>query len=389
MGKPAARLTDMANDCGDTVDAPTGTVIAVGTVLINNLPAAKQNDQIIGVDVHIVMVPSPAGPIPTPLPHPFVGIIDGELSSSVKIMGQPAATVGSTASNNPPHIPTPPGTAFQKPPMNKSKTIMGSPNVLIGNGGGGSGSGSGGGGGVAESSADEAAVEEGHTLQVKFVDKGGKPITGVKYSVKSPDNQISTGSLSCEVKKSGVVEGDHEILLQAITSASWSTKKAKVGEAVQLQADISGFESGTEAVFQIFKQSASSADEQMDTVKAESSGDKVETDWQFEYSGDTGDPSLGKKSAGKYCNPRFYFIVDAEGCRARSGVLEITDSLKIVLKDENGNPIADEEYVVHFANGEVRRGTLDQNGEAVEDRIPTEKSRVVFPKTSGAKKLPG
>ncbi|MCK4656102.1 MAG: hypothetical protein KAT85_03700, partial [candidate division Zixibacteria bacterium] len=284
---------------------------------------------------------------------------------------------------------TPPGTAFQKPPMNKSKIIMGSPNVLIGNGGGGSGGGSGGGEGVAESSADEAAVEEGHTLQVKFVDKGGKPITGVKYSVKSPDNQVSTGSLSGEVKKSGVKEGDHEISLQAITSASWSTKTAKVGETVQLQADISGFDSGTEAVFQIFKQSTSAADEQMDTVKAESSGDKVEADWQFEYQGDTGNPSLGKKRAGKYSNPRFYFIVDVDGSRARSGVLEITDSLKIVLKDENGNPIADEEYVVHFANGEVRRGTLDQNGEAVENRIPTEKSRVVFPNTSGAKKLPG
>ena len=389
MGKPAARLSDMANDCGDPVDAPTGTVIAVSTVLINNLPAAKQDDQIIGVDIHIVMVPSPAGPVPTPLPHPFVGMIDGELSSSVQIMGKAAATVGSTATNNPSHIPTPPGTAFQKPPMNKSKIIMGSPNVLIGNGGGGSGGGSGGGEGVAESSADEAAVEEGHTLQVKFVDKGGKPITGVKYSVKSPDNQVSTGSLSGEVKKSGVKEGDHEISLQAITSASWSTKTAKVGETVQLQADISGFDSGTEAVFQIFKQSTSSADEQMDTVKAESSGDKVEADWQFEYQGDTGNPSLGKKRAGKYSNPRFYFIVDVDGSRARSGVLEITDSLKIVLKDENGNPIADEEYVVHFANGEVRRGTLDQNGEAVENRIPTEKSRVVFPNTSGAKKLPG
>jgi hypothetical protein len=273
--------------------------------------------------------------------------------------------------------------------MNKAKIIMGSPNVLIGNGGGGSGSGSGGGEGVAESSADEAAVEEGHTLQVKFVDKGGKPITGVKYSVKSPDNQISSGSLSGEVKKSGVKEGDHEISLKAITSASWSTKTAKVAETVLLQADISGFESGTEAVFQIFKQSASSADEQMDTVKAGSSGDKVEADWQFEYSGDTGNPSLGKKSAGKYSKPRFYFIVDVDGCRARSGVLEITDSLKVVLKDENGDPIADEEYVVYYANGAVRRGTHDQNDEAVEDWIPTEKSRVVFPKTSGAKKLPG
>src|ERR671915_528742 len=82
-------------------------------------PAAKQGDQVIAVDTHIVMVPSPGGPVPTPLPHPFAGIISGNLSSNVNIMGRPAAMVDSTADNIPPHISTPPGTAFQKPPSNK------------------------------------------------------------------------------------------------------------------------------------------------------------------------------------------------------------------------------------------------------------------------------
>ncbi len=95
-------------------------------------PAAKQGDQITATDTHIVMVPAPPGsPVPTPLPHPFVGIIDGGLSSDVKIMGMPAATVNSTASNTPPHIPTPPGTTFQKPPTNKGEIMMGSTTVKI------------------------------------------------------------------------------------------------------------------------------------------------------------------------------------------------------------------------------------------------------------------
>jgi hypothetical protein len=84
-------------------------------------PAAKQGDQIIATDTHIVMVPAPPGPpVPTPLPHPFIGIINGNLSADVKIMGMAAATVDSTADNTPPHIPTPPGTAFQNPPANKA-----------------------------------------------------------------------------------------------------------------------------------------------------------------------------------------------------------------------------------------------------------------------------
>lgn len=69
--------------------------------------------------------------MPTPLPHPFSGMINGNLSRDVKIMGKPAATVGSTADNTPPHIPTPPGTAFQKPPTNKATIAIGSPTVMI------------------------------------------------------------------------------------------------------------------------------------------------------------------------------------------------------------------------------------------------------------------
>ncbi len=94
-------------------------------------PAAKQGDQITAVDMHIVMVPSPGGPVPTPLPHPFSGMLDGGLSTDVFIMGLPAATVGSTANNAPPHIPTPPGTAFQIPPTNQAQILMGSTTVMI------------------------------------------------------------------------------------------------------------------------------------------------------------------------------------------------------------------------------------------------------------------
>ncbi len=95
-------------------------------------PAAKQGDQIIATDTHIVMVPAPPGPpVPTPLPHPFIGIINGNLSADVKIMGMAAATVDSTADNTPPHIPTPPGTAFQNPPANKATIKIGSPTVKI------------------------------------------------------------------------------------------------------------------------------------------------------------------------------------------------------------------------------------------------------------------
>ncbi|MBW3605387.1 MAG: PAAR domain-containing protein [Actinobacteria bacterium] len=95
-------------------------------------PAARQTDPVTGVDTHIVMVPAPPGPpVPTPLPHPFAGQLADAVSTDVLIDGLPAATVGSVAQNLPPHLPTPPGTAFQRPPTNRGTVTIGSATVLI------------------------------------------------------------------------------------------------------------------------------------------------------------------------------------------------------------------------------------------------------------------
>ncbi len=92
-------------------------------------PAAKQGDKVTAVDIHLIQPPGPTSPIP--VPHPFNGIIDGSLSSDVKIMGMPAATVNSTATNTPPHIPQ--GGTFVKPPSNRATIIKGSATVFINN----------------------------------------------------------------------------------------------------------------------------------------------------------------------------------------------------------------------------------------------------------------
>jgi uncharacterized Zn-binding protein involved in type VI secretion len=95
-------------------------------------PAARQDDQVIGIDIHVVLVPNPpAIPTPTPLPHPFSGKLISELSGDVRIENRAAATVDSVAKNDPPHKPTPPGTSFQRPPSNRGTVSRGSGSVLI------------------------------------------------------------------------------------------------------------------------------------------------------------------------------------------------------------------------------------------------------------------
>lgn len=92
-------------------------------------PIAKQGDTIVGTDVHVLLVPSPGGPVPTPTSMPFSGTIDGGLSDSVVVEGKHVATKGSTASNSPAHVPT--AGPFQTPPSNKATVSGGSSNVFI------------------------------------------------------------------------------------------------------------------------------------------------------------------------------------------------------------------------------------------------------------------
>lgn len=94
------------------------------------MPAAKQGDQVIATDIHIIMNPSPGGPVPTPTPHPFVGIIQSNVSMNVMIEKRPAATLGSIAINTPPHIPIGAG-PFSIPPTNQGQIIVGSLTVMI------------------------------------------------------------------------------------------------------------------------------------------------------------------------------------------------------------------------------------------------------------------
>ncbi len=92
-------------------------------------PAAKEGDHVVGIDTHVVMIPSPAGPVPTPTPMPFDGILVGELARTVFVDGAAAAVAGSTAQNMPPHLPA--GGPFQRPPKNEATVSEASASVMV------------------------------------------------------------------------------------------------------------------------------------------------------------------------------------------------------------------------------------------------------------------
>ena len=84
--------------------------------------AAKFGDPVLGIDIHAVALPPPASVPPTPLPHPFIGIVFDPLGAAlgavmgkvfggggpVFVNGLPCGNTG-TGVKGMPHIPTPPG----------------------------------------------------------------------------------------------------------------------------------------------------------------------------------------------------------------------------------------------------------------------------------------
>lgn len=98
--------------------------------------AAKHFDPILGLDTHIIMIPTPAGPVPTPIPHPYVGIVMDPcdyapiIGGTVKINGLMRAQAGSGGKACPAHIPM--GGPFgPPPPTNESEVFMGSSTVAF------------------------------------------------------------------------------------------------------------------------------------------------------------------------------------------------------------------------------------------------------------------
>ncbi|GAB1513191.1 PAAR domain-containing protein [Actinophytocola sp. KF-1] len=91
--------------------------------------AAKQGDRVIGTDVHVVLVPSSGGPVPTPMSLPFTATITERCSPDVSIEGKAAAVAGSGTANQPPHVA--PTGRFAREPANRGRVLLGSATVFV------------------------------------------------------------------------------------------------------------------------------------------------------------------------------------------------------------------------------------------------------------------
>jgi uncharacterized Zn-binding protein involved in type VI secretion len=348
MGKPAARIGD------STIH---GGVIMAGapTVLIGGMPAARMND------LHVCPMLNPGVPPP---PHVGQQILLG--SPTVLICGQMAARLGdSVMCSGPP-----------------DSIAMGCPTVMIGESASGGG-GAAGPAGAATSAAlagggTEPEMESGHFLDLNFVDKAGKPIKNVKYTLKDPAGGTSEGTLQGNLKKTGIEQGNYDLALLAVTSAKWSKRGAEAGEKVKLQVETSGIDSGTPAKLEIYVRDGNSSDRLLNTMESSVNNDKVEAEWEFRVDEEFSKSQDATEKAGGYSVPQFYFLVKAGQVSGRSGLLRLHDQVEINLKDEDGKPLAGKKYRAVLSSGEIKEGKLDSKGHAKIEKIPPGKVVVSY-----------
>lgn len=339
-----------------------GGVIVAGcpTVLIENMPAARVGD------MHVCPMVTPGTP---PIPH-VGGPILPPGSPTVFIGGMPAARMGDMA-------------VCTGPP---DSIIKGAPTVMIGTAGSGSGSGGGAGSsGAASANAGaknalsdnvEATTKEEHWIEFEFKDKAGNVVSGVPYVFNDPDNKESKGIVKTDgrLTRDATSKGKGEVSLLSVKNAKWSKEIAKKGEKVKLSAECEGFENGKKATIQIYKRDIRGSDSVVKTIEKEISSNKVELEIEDLFE------ELPSESVNEgYSASGYYFEVMSDQSKSKSDILYLEDIIEIELKDDEGNPRANEEYILYLPNGKVEEGKLDGNGYKKIEKIPAGSYSIKFP----------
>lgn len=249
-------------------------------------------------------------------------------------------------------------------------------------------------------------VGNGADIKFNVKDKSGKTIEKVKGkvfgnlflgSLEVPDKAKDELSYEAELPKHNLkLKSDTVKVFPAVevTNMKWSQKEARRGDVVKMTADIRGVQDETEVELVIFEYDADGAHDPITKFPTRVKQKKIEAEWEYEYHEDTDDIPTDnemKKHGKNYNHPEYFFVIDVYGKRfgekQESKLLEFKDWIEINLADKEGNPVADEDYEVTYADGSKKKGKLDKNGQAKIKDISPGKVTVEFPNLAQIKNV--
>ena len=167
-----------------------------------------------------------------------------------------------------------------------------------------------------------------------------------------------------------------------ITNAQWDKEEARQGEVLTLTADVEGASDGTQGEIEIFEHDVDGIQDIITKLPVVVSNNKVETTWEYEYHEDTDEiPNEEelKRYGREYNPPEYFFVVKVGDSEDQSGLLVYKDYIEINLKDEDGEPMANEDYIIQLPDGSEIKGKLDSEGYVKAEGIPPGKVTIKFP----------
>ena len=228
-------------------------------------------------------------------------------------------------------------------------------------------------------------------IKIEISDKSGKifetikaKISGNKFWKQIAVPEKAKDELYAEVKlpKHGLSKRSNCLYVYPpvqIKNCKWDKKEARREDILKLTADVLNVYEGTEAEIQIWEYDDDLEHDFITKFTTTVKNKKIEAEWEYEYYEDTDDIPTEEETEKGYNPPEYFFRVTVAGVSADSGLLEFKDWIEIELKNTDGNPVCDEEYILYLANGKEKRGKLNKEGFAKEKDIPPGKTLVEFP----------
>ncbi len=191
---------------------------------------AKEDDKVMGFDVHIMVVPSGNGTANVPLPHPFIGKLKDDLSKDVKLKDKKAATKDSVAKHDDSmHLQLPGTIKFQNNPKKEGKVTGGTSSKVKING-------------------KEAAVIGSQVSTCNDVGaQNNSTIIAMGASIPMPTiiNPENTEEFEREQKEAEEKE-------PKFSDVKWASTSCEEGEEVELTASVQDIDDGNMVTLQVF-----------------------------------------------------------------------------------------------------------------------------------------
>ena len=227
-------------------------------------------------------------------------------------------------------------------------------------------------------------------IKIEIKDKSGKSggtvkgkITGNRFwkTIDIPDNLKDELTATAKLSKHGLEKKSNTIPLLPpikISNLKWDKNEAKRSDILTLSGDVKGAYDGAETTIEIFEHDDDGAHDLVVSFPALVKSQKIKTEWEFQYVEDTDDIPDDNEAENGYKNPEYFFRVSIAGVSQDSGLLKFKDWIELELRDENGEPLPEEEYIIYLADGSKIEGKLDSDGKGVIQDIPPGKFKLNY-----------